>query len=277
MKENKFTNFLKKPKNKQILFTLIIILLCLFLLFLIYYIINSNIKKSNLEKSYVSFAEKNKDTTFSINKIVFFSSSDSKNKASSKSNFTIENLFAYTDIALFIKNYPDEDTLENTLKEVKISNIKFTKTPSVGEPKLYYKNLSNFASSNTSESNIIQSDLNFSITSDDTADLSTPTLYNNCANPIVLSYVNENIKTDYTITDTSIPITYNGSLLNRCNVNLDTINTSISFDIYITNNKDEKFKTVVYFDIPYEDNGKSIVDGSLIVNKDTNFNFYRYE
>ena len=277
MKENKFTNFLKKPKNKQILFTLIIILLCLFLLFLIYYIINSNIKKSNLEKSYVSFAEKNKDTTFSINKIVFFSSSDSKNKASSKSNFTIENLFAYTDIALFIKNYPDEDTLENTLKEVKISNIKFTKTPSVGEPKLYYKNLSNFASSNTSESNIIQSDLNFSITSDDTADLSTPTLYNNCANPIVLSYVNENIKTDYTITDTSIPITYNGSLLNRCNVSLDTINTSISFDIYITNNKDEKFKTVVYFDIPYEDNGKSIVDGSLIVNKDTNFNFYRYE
>lgn len=277
MKENKFTNFLKKPKNKQILFTLIIILLCLFLLFLIYYIINSNIKKSNLEKSYVSFAEKNKDTTFSINKIVFFSSSDSKNKASSKSNFTIENLFAYTDIALFIKNYPDEDTLENTLKEVKISNIKFTKTPSVGEPKLYYKNLSNFASSNTSESNIIQSDLNFSITSDDTADLSTPTLYNNCANPIVLSYVNENIKTDYTITDTSIPITYNGSLLNRCNVSLDTINTAISFDIYITNNKDEKFKTVVYFDIPYEDNGKSIVDGSLIVNKDTNFNFYRYE
>lgn len=277
MKENKFTNFLKKPKNKQILFTLIIILLCLFLLFLIYYIINSNIKKSNLEKSYVSFAEKNKDTTFSINKIVFFSSSDSKNKASSKSNFTIENLFAYTDIALFIKNYPDEDTLENTLKEVKISNIKFTKTPSVGEPKLYYKNLSNFASSNTSESNIIQSDLNFSISSDDTADLSTPTLYNNCANPIVLSYVNENIKTDYTITDTSIPITYNGSLLNRCNVSLDTINTSISFDIYITNNKDEKFKTVIYFDIPYEDNGKSIVDGSLIVNKDTNFNFYRYE
>ena len=277
MKENKFTNFLKKPKNKQILFTLIIILLCLFLLFLIYYIINSNIKKSNLEKSYVSFAEKNKDTTFSINKIVFFSSSDSKNKASSKSNFTIENLFAYTDIALFIKNYPDEDTLENTLKEVKISNIKFTKTPSVGEPKLYYKNLSNFASSNTSESNIIQSDLNFSITSDDTADLSTPTLYNNCANPIVLSYVNENIKTDYTITDTSIPITYNGSLLNRCNVSLDTINASIAFDIYITNNKDEKFKSVVYFDIPYEDNGKSIVDGSLIVNKDTNFNFYRYE
>ena len=277
MKNIKFSNFFKKNKVKKLLFVLFIVLLFLILLFLLFQIITKFIQKSNFEESYISFAEKNKYTTFSINKIVFFSSSDSKNKVSSKSNFTIENLFAYTDIALFIKNYPDEDSLENTLKEVSISNFKFTKTPSVGEPKLYYKNLTDFASSNINENNIIQSELIFSITSDDTADLSTPTLYNNCANPIVLSYVNENIKTDYTITDTSIPITYNGSLLSRCNVNLDALSTSISFDVYITNNENQKFKTVVYFDIPYEYNDKSIINGSLTVNKETDFNFYRYE
>ena len=277
MKNIKFSNFFKKNKVKKLLFVLFIVLLFLILLFLLFQIITKFIQKSNFEESYISFAEKNKYTTFSINKIVFFSSSDSKNKVSSKSNFTIENLFAYTDIALFIKNYPDEDSLENTLKEVSISNFKFTKTPSVGEPKLYYKNLTDFASSNINENNIIQSELIFSITSDDTADLSTPTLYNNCANPIVLSYVNENIKTDYTITDTSIPITYNGSLLSRCNVNLDALSTSISFDVYITNNENQKFKTVVYFDIPYEYNDKSITNGSLTVNKETDFNFYRYE
>ncbi len=277
MKNIKFSNFFKKNKVKKLLFVLFIVLLFLILLFLLFQIITKYIQKSNFEESYISFAEKNKYTTFSINKIVFFSSSDSKNKVSSKSNFTIENLFAYTDIALFIKNYPDEDSLENTLKEVSISNFKFTKTPSVGEPKLYYKNLTDFASSNINENNIIQSELIFSITSDDTADLSTPTLYNNCANPIVLSYVNENIKTDYTITDTSIPITYNGSLLSRCNVNLDALSTSISFDVYITNNENQKFKTVVYFDIPYEYNDKSITNGSLTVNKETDFNFYRYE
>lgn len=277
MKNIKFSNFFKKNKVKKLLFVLFIVLLFLILLFLLFQIITKYIQKSNFEESYISFAEKNKYTTFSINKIVFFSSSDSKNKVSSKSNFTIENLFAYTDVALFIKNYPDEDSLENTLKEVSISNFKFTKTPSVGEPKLYYKNLTDFASSNINENNIIQSELIFSITSDDTADLSTPTLYNNCANPIVLSYVNENIKTDYTITDTSIPITYNGSLLSRCNVNLDALSTSISFDVYITNNENQKFKTVVYFDIPYEYNDKSITNGSLTVNKETDFNFYRYE
>ena len=101
--------------------------------------------------------------------------------------------------------------------------------------------------------------MNFEITSENTADLSKPVLYNNCANPIVLSYVNDNIKSDYTITDTSIPIVYDGSLLQRCNVSLDSI------------------ACTVYFDIPYQDDSSSIYDGSITLRKDVNYNFYRYE
>ena len=87
-------------------------------------------------------------------------------------------------------------------------------------------------------------------------DLSKPVLYNNCANPITLSYVNQNIKTDYTMTDTQNPITYNGKLLKRCGVSVKAINTSISFDIEIENNKNQKFRTTIYFDIPYESEEK---------------------
>ena len=85
--------------------------------------------QKNYENSIISFAEKNTNTIFSIDKIVFFSSSDSKNKSSSKTNFTIENLYAYTDIALFINNHSEENTMENTLKEVTINNINFTTLP----------------------------------------------------------------------------------------------------------------------------------------------------
>lgn len=91
-----------------------------------------------------------------------------------------------------------------------------------------------------------------------------------------MSYVNEYIKNDYTITDTSNPITYNGSLLKRCQVSLESIACNISFDIYITNNKDENYKCSVYFSIPYEKNGSSIYDGSITIKEPTNFNFYRY-
>ena len=62
---------------------------------------------------------------------------------------------------------------------------------------------------------------------------------------------------------------------------IDLYNTATSKvyeDLYleIENNKNQKFKTTVYFDIPYEDTDKSIYDGSIVVEKNTNFNFYRY-
>ncbi len=267
----------KKIFIKRIIHIIIIIILIIILVFLCRKTYEKLLNKKTFENSIISFAEKNKETIFSINKIVFFSSCDSKNKTSSKTNFTIENLYAYTDIALFIDNNSEENTTENTLKNVKISNIKFTKEPTVGKPNLYYKSVENFAKSEIDENNIINEELKFEITSEDETDFSKPILFNNCANPITICYINQNIKTDYTMTDTQNPITYNGKLLERCGVQKQSIETTISFDIEIENNKNQKFKTTVYFNIPYENEEKSIYDGNLTVKKDTNFNFYRYE
>ena len=92
-----------------------------------------------------------------------------------------------------------------------------------------------------------------------------------------MSYVNENIKTDYTLTDTSSPLTYDGSLLKRCGILLNEISSSLSFDIYITNNLNEEFKTTVYIDIPLESDTESIYNGSVTLKKDINNIFYRYK
>lgn len=301
---------IKKTENKklikQIIFSILIIILIIILIFLFNQVYNKLRRKKNFESDVASFSEKNEKTIFSINKIVFFSSCDSKNKTSSQTNFTIENLYAYTDIAIFLnndsiqeneknqnkeentnteennveidaENSKEKNTAENTLKNVKITNIKFTKQPELGIGNLYYKNVNDFAKSEINENNKIENELQFETTSASEADLSKPVLYNNCANPITLSYVNQNIKTDYTMTDTQNPITYNGKLLKRCGVLVKSINTSISFDIEIENNKNHKFRTTVYFDIPYENEDKSINDGSIVVENKTNFDFYRYE
>ena len=206
-----------------------------------------------------------------------FSSCDSKNKTSSANHFTIENLYQYTDIALFIGSTSTEKTLENTLKEVSIQNIQFNTKPNLGEPNLYFKSINQFSKSELKDENKIQDHLDFSISSEDSTSLDTPTLYNNLANPITLTYINSNIKTDYTITDTSVPITYDGSLLKRCNVSLQNIQARVSFDIYITNNLDQKFKSSVYLDIPLENGETSILNGSIIERKTINTTFYRYE
>ena len=298
---------IKKTENKklikQIIFSILIIILIIILIFLFNQVYNKLRRKKNFESDVASFSEKNEKTIFSINKIVFFSSCDSKNKTSSQTNFTIENLYAYTDIAIFLnndsiqeneknqnkeentnteennveidaENSKEKNTAENTLKNVKITNIKFTKQPELGIGNLYYKNVNDFAKSEINENNKIENELQFETTSASEADLSKPVLYNNCANPITLSYVNQ---TDYTMTDTQNPITYNGKLLKRCGVSANSISTSISFDIEIENNKNQKFRTTVYFDIPYEKGDKSINDGSIVVENKTNFNFYRYE
>lgn len=115
--------------TKKFILLCISIFLIIILCFLLYYFISTSMRKNNYENSLLSFAEKNENTVFSIDRIVFFSSSDSKNKSSSRTNFTIENLYAFTDIALFINNHSDENTLENTLKDVRINNINFTKLP----------------------------------------------------------------------------------------------------------------------------------------------------
>ena len=219
-------------KKKNLLIVIIVILL-VFIFFVSFFIFNRHMLKANFENDILPFASKNQNTIFKINKITFFSSCDAKNKTASNSNFTIEDLYQYTDIALFITSTSEEKTFENTLKKVSINNIKFTSSPTLGEPKLYYKNINNFAKSEISEENLINENLDFNITSEDEVNLDKPTLYNNLANPIVLSYINHNIKTDYTITDTSTPMTYDGSLLKRCNILLNNIACSFSFDVYV--------------------------------------------
>ena len=263
--------------KKEFILTIITVIMFIIVFILCYLLFYKYVLKRNFENSVLDFSSKNKKTIFEIKDITFFSNCDVKNKSASSSNFTIENLYQYTDMALFISSQESNKSYENTLKSVYIDNIKFTKTPTIGTPNLYYKNISNFAKSDITDNNLINNRLDFNIANNEDANLDTPTLYNNLANPIVLSYVNSNIKTDYTITDTSSPITYDGTLLKKCDVLLSTIESSLSFDIYITNNLDQEFKCSIYIDIPLETDNETIYDGKVTLKKETNFTFYRYK
>lgn len=264
--------------KKKIILAIITLILFLIVIFLGYLVLNKYVLKNNFENSILPFANKNENTIFKIDKIVLFSGADSKTKNIASSNYTIENLYQYTDIALFVSINTTEKNLENTFKRVWIDNIKFNTTPSLGDAKLYFKSINDFSKSTFDENNIIQDSLEFNVVSDNETDLSEPNLYNNLANPITLTYVNQNIKSDYTITDTSSPITYDGSLLKKCNVSLDSINSNISFDVNVINNLDQEFKCTAFIDIPLtDDNNKTIYDGNINIKKDTNFIFYRYK
>ena len=124
--------------KKKIILTIITLILFLIVIFLGYLVLNKYVLKNNFENSILPFANKNENTIFTIDKIVLFSGADSKTKNIASSNYTIENLYQYTDIALFVSSNTTEKNLENTFKRVWIDNIKFNTTPSLGDAKLYF-------------------------------------------------------------------------------------------------------------------------------------------
>ena len=267
-----------KSKKKILIFSMTFIV-CLLVLYILAFNTFQTLSCRSALDDLVEFAEKNSETIFSIDKCTFFSSVDTKNKASSITNFTVENLYQYTDMAFYINNHSDKNNMKNTLKSLKITNINFTKSPEIGEPSLYYKNINNFAKSDVIDENKIENEIDYEVSSEDELNFDKPAIYNNCASPIVLSYVNSNLKKDYTFTDTSTPITYDGNLLKRTNIPISSLETSLSFEIYLTNNLDEQFKTTVNINIPLESSDKSfsIYDGKYSEkNEKANYIFYKY-
>lgn len=116
--------------KKKLILTIITFTLSIIVFILGSMLFNKYFLKSRFENNVLSFAEKNDKTVFQINKITFFSNCDAKTKTGSASNFTLENLYQYTDLAIFINNpSSQEKSLENTFKKVYINNIKFNKIP----------------------------------------------------------------------------------------------------------------------------------------------------
>ena len=188
-------------------------------------------------------------------------------------------LYQYTDIAIFLNNQVEDEnfTAENTLKSVKLSHINFSLTPSVGTPSLYLKNINDFTKNSYEENNKIENTLSFEISSEDEIDYSQPILYNNCANPITLCYVNSNLKTDYTLTDNISNISYDGSLLKNCNITLNSIACKLSFLITIVNNLDEVYTCPMTLTIPLSTESSTVYDGNLIIEDSTDYDFVKQQ
>ena len=262
--------------KKKYIFYVIFVLLTLLLSFLIFGSIRFFSYRYKTEKAMQNALNVDLSSPFSVNKIVYFSSANAKSEINANSSFTISDLYQYTDIAIFINNNADGVyNAKNTLKRVNISNISFDLKPSVGTPALYFKNINDFANNNFDEAKKIDNNLDFEISSEDEIDFSNPILYNNCANPITLCYVNSGIKSSYTLIDNIHNISYDGTLLKRCGITLNSIACKLSFVINITNNLDEVYSCPFILNIPLSTENSTVYNGSLILNNSVNYQFIK--
>lgn len=259
-------NINKIGKKNKILYKLfvVIILIIIFILMLVN-TIQTYLINDKFSKEVNDFSKLNTSTIFSIDKIYMYSSATAKSNIENRPVWNL-NISQYTDIALYINNRASDGlTYENSIKEMYISDIIYT-GPQQGTPGLYYKNVNEFAKGNIIDDNKISDKLIYTAVNEGDIDYSKPQIYSNCQNPITLEYVNSNIKENVIISDITSEMKFDGNLLRKSAIFLDTINCTVSFKITIINYYNQQFMANVYIDIPLTDTvtNDSIYDGKLV-------------
>ena len=266
---------MKKSNIVILVLLLIFSMIFIVLLPITYKTVKAYNNSNNFYDSILDIQKKNEETVFSIDRITYFSSCSAKGDTNSNSSFTISDLYQYTDIAIFLNTLSEPLTRKNTLKSVVINDIEYIVTPSVGKPNLYYKKLSDFASPKYSSEDLINQSITFEATSENNIDYSKPVLYNNCANPITLCYVNSELKNNHTFSNDISKLTYNGSLLKMCGIALSSLNCKISLNITITNNLDESYYCPIIITIPLSTEVNTIYDGNISLKNNVDYKFIR--
>ena len=86
--------------------------------------------------------------------------------------------------------------------------------------------------------NFIELDKNISSLNkeNESNDYDKPTFYSDCSNPISLGYLYKDLLTNYSVSDNSKTISFNGKVLKEANISLEDITPTLNFTIHIVNN-----------------------------------------
>lgn len=269
-----------KIKNAKLAFVILMILL--FIIFLLYYnyILFTSFAKNKFANDMIEIADENENSIFNIQKILLYSNATATDNSKDQSlkNMSISQ---YSDISIFIDNtsYITDLTNENTVKELYIDNISMQANSDNGTKILNYKNPLNFGKYKeieNSENNRIDFNIINTNSENENHDYSKPTFYTDCSNPITLGYLNKDLLTNYSATDGSNTVSFNGKVLKEAEVNLNDINYTLKFKIHIVNNLNEKFVYDMSLDVNLDDDNGGIYNGYVYRGKTTSGKEYRF-
>lgn len=269
-----------KIKNVRLAFTLLIILAFIVLLLYYHFVLSPSFAKSNFTNQMIEIADENENSIFNVQKILLYSSANaiSNSKDQSLKDMSI---CQYTDLSIYIDNSQSTSELtdENSVKELYIDNIVMTSNVDKGTKILNYKNSFNvgkYTDIKQPENNRIDFKIINTNQENENHNYDEPTFYTDCSNPITLGYLNKDILTNYSVTDDSKSISFNGKVLKEANINLEDINYTLRFTIHIVNNLNQTFAYNMKLDVNLDDNNGGIYNGYTYKSKSTSGNEYRF-
>lgn len=275
MKKIKF-----KIKNVRLSFALLILIALAVLLLYYNFVFSKSFARNKFSNEMISFSDENETAIFSIQKILLYSNANAIDKSENQSLKDVS-IDQYTDLSIYLDNSQSisELTDENTVKELYIDNISITSKSNIGKKILNYKNPLNFGKyKNLKEP--VNNRIDFKIVNtneeNETNNYDEPTFYTDCSNPITLGYLNRDILTNYSVSDDSKTVSFNGKVLKEANINLDDINYTLNFTIHIVNKLNQKFAYNMTLDVNLNDDNGGIYNGYIYKGKTTSGDEYRF-
>ena len=239
-------------RTQKTIFAVTIVIVFILLIFYYCVMIYRALSKDYFVKQAIQISDTNQDPVFKIDRVMLYSTANAIDNTEEKSLKDLD-ISQYTDIFIYINNtsYIQDYTAENTVKALKIDNIRIKSDQQTGIKSLTYKNpldpakftITDAAKSYTStDTNIQCAPIEYQVAykNGENSDFSKPTFYTDCSNPITLSYLNRNIVTHYSLPDNN-DLSLTGTLLKQAKVDLASLSTAISFNVTITNNQNENF------------------------------------
>lgn len=267
-------------KNERLIFTLLII--ALFIIFLLYYnfVFSVVFARNSFTNQMVEISDGNENSVFNIQKVLLYSNA---NAIDNSENNSLKNMSIcqYTDLSIYIDNtsYISELTDENTIKQLYIDNIEATTNADMGTKIVNYKNPLDFGKYKkikSPENGRIDFNIINTNEANESTDYSEPTFYTDCSNPITLGYMNKDILTNYSVSQDANSVSFNGKVLKESNISLDDINYTLSFNIHIVNNLNQKFVYNMKLNVDLNDANGGIYNGYIYKGKTTSGSEYRF-
>lgn len=269
-----------KIKNVKLAFAVLIILAFILLLLYYHFVASKSLAKNKFTNEMIGISDENESSVFTIQKILLFSSANAIDNSSDQSLQDVS-ISQYSDLSIYIDNSASSTDLtdETTVKKLYIDNIVITSNSDIGTKLLNYKNPLNFGKYKEIE-NPINNRIDFKIVNtnqeNENNNYDEPTFYTDCSNPITLGYLNKDLLTNYSVSNDSSTISFNGKVLKEAHVNLEDINYTLLFTIHIVNNLNQSFAYNMKLDINLNDDNGGIYNGYLYKGKTTSGSEYRF-
>lgn len=246
-------------------------ILCFIILAILYvdyrFIFSRIMSRNRFVKELIVVADANRNPVFRVAKIIKYSSAEAIDKTVEQ-NLQDLSIYQYSDIALYIDNFKEEITEENTIKELYLDNFKIDLGYRYGTPTLYYKNPLEISKFRMLDENEITDQLKYEIIytneENENTDYHKPVFFTDCSNPITLGYINKEVINNYQVTKENGLVSFDGRIFNNLDINLKDLSPKISFTIHLKNHLDEKFLCNVSADLKLETESGSVKSGYII-------------